>query len=69
MSSIASALLTPPTDAGNPYEDVLKIPPQEDSAVGDLETDRLEETIDEQEPDIQHPYLVTHCKVYAIAEK
>ncbi|KAF2104551.1 hypothetical protein NA57DRAFT_51371 [Rhizodiscina lignyota] len=67
-ASSMSRPLTPPND-GSPLDLRLKIPPSVDSAVGDLEADRLEETIDEVEPDTQHPYLVTHCKVYAIAEK
>lgn len=41
-----------------------------DSAVGDLDIDRWDELeVDPQEPNTKFPYLVTHCKVYAIAEK
>lgn len=70
-SSIAStaSYATSSYEPGNPHDLRLKIPPPADSAVGDLEADRLEEIIDEQEPVKEHPYLVTHCKIYAIAEK
>lgn len=69
MSSLASVPLTPPADGASPFDLSLKIPPP-DSAVGDLDMDRFDEIqIDEQEPDINQPNLITHCKVYAIAEK
>lgn len=47
----------------------MKVPPP-DSAVGDLDIDRWDEIETEyQEPNYDFPYLVTHSKVYAIAEK
>jgi len=41
-----------------------------DSAIDMQEDDPFEfTTVSEQEPDITHPYLLTHAKVYATAEK
>jgi hypothetical protein len=37
--------------------------------VDQFSTDELEDELSEPEPDIQTSHLVTHAKVYAIAEK
>jgi hypothetical protein len=68
--SLASDPLTPPADRDTRFGLPLKIPPPADSAVGDLDLDRFDEIqVEQQEADIKTPHLVTHCKVYAIAEK
>jgi len=58
---------TPPTENGH-FDFSAKAPPP-DSAI-QLEDDPFEfPSIPDQEPRTEQPYLVTHAKVYAIAEK
>ncbi|OCL12365.1 hypothetical protein AOQ84DRAFT_285365 [Glonium stellatum] len=69
-ASAAANPLTPPDDRTNQFEmlDSSKLPdtPVEDQYV---EEDPFENTFEDQLPDSTQAHLVTHAKVYAIAEK
>lgn len=69
-ASAAANPLTPPDDRTNQFEmfDPSKLPdtPMEDQYT---EEDPFENAFADQVPDSTQPHLVTHAKVYAIAEK
>lgn len=68
--SSASNPQTPPAEDNFRPSLSLKTPPPADSGVEDLDNDWSDGLqVDEQEPDMSVAHLVTHCKVYAIAEK
>ena len=69
-ANAATNPLTPPDDGINQFEmfDSSKLP---DTPIEDLyvEEDPFENAFADQVPDSTQPHLVTHAKVYAIAEK
>lgn len=69
-ASAAKNPLTPPDDQANFFENIdsAKLP---DTPTNDYEVqeDPFETAFAEQEPDVEQPHLISHAKVYAIAEK
>ncbi|OCK75035.1 hypothetical protein K432DRAFT_386455 [Lepidopterella palustris CBS 459.81] len=68
-ASAAANPLTPPDEQGNQFEslDETKFP---DTPIADqTEEDPFEIAFAQQEPDAEKPNMITHAKVYALAEK
>lgn len=61
--------LTPPDEQPNQFERMESMKFPDTPMEYEVEEDPFDTAFAEQEPDNEKPYLITHAKVYAIAEK
>lgn len=61
--------LTPPDEVANQLDNIDASTKLPDTPMADQFEESLDGFPAEPEPDAQKPHLVTHAKVYAIAEK